>query len=166
MTNPQPTIGKATETDLDGILALQAANQVARGGALSAELPRDRIAAMMGDMPLVVARGEQGVLGFLMTTTRAMNADFPIIRAMFAAYPGSADAYVYGPICVAASERGKGLAQALFQELRRLQPGREGILFIRRDNDASIRAHLRMGMREVAGFEMNGVEFSVMSFIG
>ncbi|MFI5444945.1 GNAT family N-acetyltransferase [Polaromonas sp. UC242_47] len=166
MTNPQPAIGEATETDLDGILAPQAANQVARGGTLSAELPRARIEAMMGDMPLVVARGEQGVLGFLMSTTRAMNADFPIIRAMFAAYPGSADAYVYGPICVAASERGKGLAQALFQELRRLQPGREGILFIRRDNEASIRAHLRMGMREVAGFEMNGVAFSVMSFIG
>jgi predicted GNAT superfamily acetyltransferase len=166
MTDNKFAIGTATDTDLDGILELQAANQMANGGALSGELPRARIAAMMDDMPLVVARGEQGVLGFLMTTTRAMNADFPIIRAMFAAYPGSADAYVYGPICVAASERGKGLAQALFQELRRLQPGREGILFIRRDNAPSIRAHLRMGMREVAGFEMNGIEFSVMSFIG
>ncbi|MFC6280183.1 MULTISPECIES: GNAT family N-acetyltransferase [Polaromonas] len=121
---------------------------------------------MMADMPLVVARGEQGVLGFLMTTTRAMNADFPIIRTMLAAYPGSADAYVYGPICVAASERCKGLARALFQELRRLQPDREGILFIRRDNAPSIRVHLRMGMHEVAGFEMNGIGFSVMSFIG
>jgi hypothetical protein len=28
-------------------------------------------------------------------------------------------------------ERGKGLAQAMFEELRRLLPGREGILFIR-----------------------------------
>jgi predicted GNAT superfamily acetyltransferase len=163
----QPAIGKATAADIDGILALQAANQIANGGALSAELPRPRIEAMMKDMPLIVARGKNGgVAGFLMTSTRALNADVPVVRAMFAAYEGSPDAYAYGPICVAASERGKGLAEAMFTELRRLQPGREGVLFIRRDNAPSLRAHIRMGMREVAEFELGGAGFSVMAFAG
>lgn len=43
-----------------------------------------------------------------------MNADIPIVKAMLEAYEGTGDAYVYGPIYVGASERGKGLAQSLF----------------------------------------------------
>ena len=130
-------VGKATELDLDGILELQAANQIDRGGALSASLPRARVAAMMDSMPLVVARREGHIAGFLMTTTRAMNADLPIVQAMFAAYHGSSDAYVYGPICVGAQDRGKGLAQAMFAELRRLEPGREGRFCRNKDGGAS-----------------------------
>src|SRR5262245_38495058 len=104
-------ISRATEIDLDGILELQAANQPERGGALSASLSRARIASMMRAMPLMVARDNGHITGFLMTSTREMNADVPVVRAMLAAYPGAENAYVYGPVCVSAEERGKGLAQ-------------------------------------------------------
>ena len=166
MTPSKEPIGKATEADLDGILELQAANQIGRGGMLSAELPRSRIAEMMHNMPLIVARRDGRVTGFLMTMTRTMNAELPVIRAMFSAYPGAEDTYVYGPICVDPAERGKGLAAAMFSELRRLEPGREGVLFIRVDNEASLRAHRRMGMREVASFALGGVDFAVFSYVG
>lgn len=86
------TIGAAGDADIDGILALQDANQMANGGTLSARLPRDRILAMKQAMPLIVARRANEVVGFLMTTTRAMNADIPIVQAMFDAYPGTDDA--------------------------------------------------------------------------
>ncbi|NWE37723.1 GNAT family N-acetyltransferase, partial [Pseudomonas gingeri] len=46
-------------------------------------MPRSRIAQMMEAMPLIVARNGHEVTGFLMTTTRAMNADIPIVKAMF-----------------------------------------------------------------------------------
>lgn len=166
MADTGTDVSKATETDLDGILALQAANQLERGGTLSASLPRSRIVAMMGSMPVIVARSNGHVTGFLMTTTREMNADMPVVQAMFAAYHGTADAYVYGPVCVDVQERGKGVAQDMFAELRRLEPGREGVLFIRRDNEASFRAHERMGMREVAEFQFNGSSFAVFSYVG
>jgi len=158
-------ISRASEIDLDGIMELQAANQAERGGSLSASLPRSRIAEMMNDMPLIVARRGGRVTGFLMTSSRAMNADVPIIGAMLAAYSGAADAYVYGPICVSAEERGQGVAQAMFAELRRLLPGREGVLFIRRDNTASLRAHAKMGIREVATFVLNGNDFAALSYV-
>jgi GNAT superfamily N-acetyltransferase len=48
---------------------------------------------------------------------------------MFRAYSGSHDAYIYGPICVAESERGHGLATALFAELRERLPERECVAF-------------------------------------
>lgn len=166
MTPTQAAIGNATAADLEGILALQAANQIARGGMLSAEFPRSRIEAMMHGMPLIVARRDGRVTGFLMSTTRAMNADVPVIRAMFQAYAGAEDAYVYGPVCVGQEERGNGLAEAMFAELRRREPGREGVLFIRADNEPSLRAHRRMGMREVGGFELNAARHLVFSYIG
>ncbi|OIR15815.1 hypothetical protein GALL_33160 [mine drainage metagenome] len=166
VTRSEADIVRASGDDLEGIVALQAANQPACGGMLSACLPRFRIMEMMREMPLIVAHRGDRVAGFLMTGTRAMNADVPIIRAMLTAYPGTADAYVFGPICVSVEERGNGLAQAMFSELRRLVPAREGILFIRRDNPASLRAHEKMGMREVAGFVFDEIDFAVQSYFG
>jgi predicted GNAT superfamily acetyltransferase len=142
MTEIAMRIGTATAADLDAIVALQASNQTSLGGMLSAEIPRFRIEAMMQSVPMIVVRREHRITGFLMAAPREMNADLPVVQAMFNAYPGAANAYVYGPICVAQEERGKGLAAAMFSELRRLEPGREGVLFIRGDNVASLR--LRM----------------------
>ena len=160
-------IAIARESDLDGVLELQAANQIGNGGALSASLSRAHLQLIMSEMPLLVARRDRNVVGFLICSTREATADIPIIMAMLDAYPSRArDAYVYGPICVDAKERGKGLAQLLFEELRRRLPGREGVLFIRRDNEASIRSHRKMGMREVASFSYAGAEHAVLSYVG
>ncbi|MFL6586260.1 MAG: GNAT family N-acetyltransferase [Luteimonas sp.] len=166
MTDDTTLVTRADASDLDGILALQAENQIARGGTLAASLLPERVVAMMAAMPLIVARRGDRVVGFLMTTDRATNADLAIVRAMFAAYPGVPDAYVYGPICVDADARGQGLAQRMFDALRALEPGREGVLFIRRDNTPSLRAHLKMGMREVARFPFNGFEYAVFAYVG
>ncbi len=46
------------------------------------------------------------------------------------------------------------------------QPGREGVLFVRRGNAASLRAHARMGMREVAGFAQGDAEMGVLAYVG
>lgn len=159
-------ITRASEAELDAIVKLQAANQPERGGTLSGSLPQSRITEMMREMPLIVARQDNRITGYLMTSTRTMNADVPIVSAMFDAYQGTADAYLYGPICVAAEQRGKGLAQSMFLELRRLMPAREGVLFIRRDNIASLRAHAKMGMNEVASFVFQENEFTVLSYFG
>jgi len=159
-------IGIADELDLEGILALQEANQPERGGTLSARFRRGRILTMMQDMPLLVARQQGRVMAFLMTSSKRMNADVPIIQAMLSAYRGSENSYVYGPICVAEEARGQGVAQALFIEMKRLLPGREGVLFIRRDNPASLQAHEKMGMLEVASFAFDDRDHVVLSYPG
>ena len=166
MSGHDTGVSRADIADMHGILELQAANQTARGGALAASLSAERLAKMMQDMPLIVARRDGRVTGFLLTSSREVNADIPVVKAMFNAYHGTPDAYVYGPVCVGEEERGKGLAQIMFAELRRLEPGREGILFIRNDNQPSLRAHLKMGMKKVASFEFNGFEHAVFSSIG
>ena len=58
----------------------------------------------------VVARYEGRVVGYLVSSPLSANADVPIVQAMLAAYRGARDAYVYGPICVEETKRGRGLA--------------------------------------------------------
>jgi RimJ/RimL family protein N-acetyltransferase len=122
--------------------------------------------AALADLPIIAARRGPQVVGYLVTASRRRVADVPVIAAMLRAYPGAPDSYVYGPICVAATERGHGLAGAMFAALRAQLFGREGILFIRLDNVASRNAHARMGMREVATFEHADVSYAALAYIG
>jgi hypothetical protein len=54
----------------------------------------------------------------------------------------------------------------LFEKLREQLPKRQGILFIRRDNASSLRAHAKMGMSEVGEFSHDGVTHAILSYIG
>lgn len=159
-------IALAGEGDVEGILALQDRNQPGRGGALAASLPRARILSMLRDLPLIVARRGDRVVGFLLTASKPQVADVPVVQAMLAAYGGAADAYVYGPIVVDESERGRGVAQRMFAALKERLPGREGVLLIRADNAPSLRAHEKMGARPRGTFIHNGFSFFVLSYLG
>jgi hypothetical protein len=159
-------IGRLRPGDIDAALALQEANQVGQGGTLSAGVPRTFFEAAMDGMPVIVARRDGRVVGFLESAPKQPLPAAPIVRAMLDTWPGTEDADTYGPVCVAAEERGRGLAAAMFGALRALLPGREGVLFIRSDNAASIRARAKMGIRQVATFPYNGTVMLVLSYIG
>ena len=148
-----PEIALATRDDIVGILDLQEQNLLGRGGLLSVRLPGAFIEAALDDLPQIVARRDGKIVGYLLAGSRGVHAQTPIIQAM----------YVYGPICVAESERGHGLATALFAELRERLPGRECVAFVRRDNAVSLQAHLKMGMKDVASFEHDGVAHAVLA---
>jgi len=85
---------------------------------------------------------------------------------MLRTYPGSANAYIYGPVCVAESHRGRELARAMFVDLRaRLRAAKASPSF-GGDNTASIAAHTRMGMREAAQFMHGGIAYVVVAYQG
>jgi len=165
MTYIFPEIAPAMHDDIAGMLDLQEHNLLEQGGLLSVRLPAAVFEAALDDLPLVVARRNGKIVGYLLARSRAAWAQIPIVQAMFRAYPGlSDDAYVYGPICIAVSERGHGLAAALFANLRERLPGRDCVAFVRRDNTASLRAHVKMGMKDVASFVHDGVAHAVLAF--
>ena len=112
MTYIVPEITLATRGDIIGILDLQEQNLLGRGGLLSVRLPGAFIEAALDDLPQIVARRDGKIVAYLLAGSRSVHAQTPIIKAMFRAYSGSHDAYIYGPICVAESERGHGLATA------------------------------------------------------
>lgn len=166
MTNPI-TIKVATINDLDGIIKLQNANQTSQGGTLSAGLTPNQIQEMMSDMPQIIAISNNEIVGFLLTTSQAVNRNrkVPIVDAMSGSYTGFAHWYIYGPICVSQTQRRKGLAQLMFQKLIELEPNREGILFIKSDNLASLKAHQKMGMQKVSSFHFNDADFDVYAYL-
>jgi L-amino acid N-acyltransferase YncA len=85
---------------------------------------------------------------------------------MLAAWPGDADAYVYGPVCIDPTHRGHGVLEALYAALLAHMPDREGILFINRKNTRSIRAHTKLGTQEVASFRFEDEDFLVLRTTG
>jgi L-amino acid N-acyltransferase YncA len=156
-------IALATRADIPEILKLQEQNLPDRGGTLSVALSRDWFEAALTDLALIVARREGRVVGYLASASFARTANVPIVQAQQRAYPAGEGAYNYGPICVADSERGRGLAGRMFATLRVQLPDREAITFIRRDNATSIQAHLKMGMREVGRFVHDGIDYVVVA---
>jgi L-amino acid N-acyltransferase YncA len=156
MATADEEIGPAAPNDIAGILELQAEKVIDRGGLLSVAFSREFFEKAITEMPVIVARRDGRVIGYVVSSSLAAQAHVPIVGAMLCVYRGGAGAYLYGPICVAQNERGHGLATRLFAAIRRQLTGREGILFIRRDNASSSRAHAKMGLREVAEFTYGG----------
>ena len=159
-------IALATADDIAGILDLQERNLRKNGGALSVPLSREWLDAAIDKMPIVVARRDRSIVGYVASSSLQDQSADPILDGMLRAHPGAPGSYVYGPICVAESERGKGVARAMFEGLRARLRGREGFTFIRADNAVSRRVHAGMGMREAAAFAVAGVDYVVVAYVG
>ena len=163
---PDYEISLAIPDDIPGMVALQEVNLPDKGGSLSVRLTVDWFKDAILEKSVVVCRYNGKVVGYVMGTSLAVNAHIAIIQAMLCAFPPPPDCYLYGPICVAESERGNGLARAMFEELRARLPGRPAMLFVRADNTASLRAHEKMGMRDLGTFMNDGVPYVALTYIG
>jgi len=133
--------------DVGDIVGLLQANEAINGGSLTGHFDRPAVMAAIHDMPVVIARAQQRLAEMLKT------------------YRGDPAAYLYGPICIDRRERGLGIAEMLFARLKAELPGREGILFIRRDNVASLRVHrTKLGMVPRGDFDVNGAGYTALSY--
>ena len=83
----------------------------------------------ISDKSVLVARRDDKVIGYVLGTSLAANANIPIIQSMLRTFPAPPDCYLYGPVCVADTERGKGLAGAMFSKLR-AQMGKPAMTFV------------------------------------
>ena len=159
--NYQITLG--TPDDVAAILALQESNLPDNGGSLSVRGPAAWFTHAIGQKSLVVARCDGKLVGYVLGSSIATKAHVPIIQAMLKTFPTPADCYLYGPVCVAETERGKGLAGAMFEKLQS-HMSRPAITFVRADNDPSLRAHRKMGMRDLGRFTNDGVSYVALMF--
>jgi hypothetical protein len=158
---------RAGTDDIDDIVALLQANEADRGGSITGHFEREMVAAFLDDMPVIVARRGARLAGVLISSSIAAVGHIPVLAAMLRSYRGGTDAYIYGPICIDERERGRGLADKLFSFLKAALPGREGILFIRGDNSASLRAHQeKLNMTPRGTFVLDGIDYVVLSYKG
>ena len=155
---------QATLSDVSAIRELQQNNLREVGGTLSASLSSSIIEQMIQLLPAIVAVCNDEVGGYLLTSRPETTVGQPIIDAMLQAYPVEKGTIIYGPICVSSKLRGKGVAHALWDELRRTIPKLKCVCFIRQDNTASIHAHTKLGMKEVVSFTYNNAEHIVFTY--
>ncbi|MBX9701833.1 MAG: hypothetical protein K2X74_20525 [Acetobacteraceae bacterium] len=160
---PDWDVRVATASDVPEIMALQDANLVTSGGSLSVAFPPAWFERVVREMPVVIARRGNALVGYLVASSRAHTQGQKLPQAKFDAYPCADDAYNAGPLCIAAGERGRGLALVLMEEQRRRLPGREAVAFARADNAASRATHAKAGYREVANFDLAGVAYVVLA---
>ena len=111
---------------------------------------------------VIVAMDGPKLAGVLFTSEKAQASALPVV-AMLKAWPGSADAYVYGPVCVDQAARGLGVLEAMYAHALACLPGREAVLFINAGNTRSLKAHARLGMVQVADFTLGEQAFAVLS---
>jgi GNAT superfamily N-acetyltransferase len=160
------TIQRAIVDDAEAISALLMANGVEQGGALYGEWSIGVVTGWINSGALiVVATQGSRLIGVLFTSEKA-QASAPPVLAMLKAWPGRDDAYIYGPVCVDRHTRGTGVLEALYAEVVRRLPGREAILFINSVNLRSLRAHVKLGFKDVSSFRLEGQEYLVFSSIG
>ena len=157
-------ISLATPDDIAGIMALQEPNLPESGGSLSVRQPAELFKRAIAEKSLVVSRRDGEVVGYVLGTSIAAKAHVAIIQAMLRAFPPPPGCYLYGPVCTAETERGNGLAGAMFKELQAQMGSRPAMTFIRADNPASRRAHGKMGMRELGTFHNEGVPYVALSY--
>ena len=157
-------ISLATPDDIPGILALQEPNLPDSGGSLSVRLTEDWFKQAEADKSVVVGRRSDKVVGYVLGTSLAAKAHVPIIQAMLRAFPPPPNCYLYGPVCVAETERGKGLAGAMFKELQIHMNGRPAMTFVTADNDLSLRAHDKMGMQQLGKFVNGAVTYIALKY--
>ena len=157
-------IDLANSSDIPAILALQEQNLPDSGGTLSVRQTADWFKRTMAEMPLIVARRDGKVVGYLVTTTLAAKADVAIVQAMLRSFAAPPDCYSYGPVCVAESERGKGLAGAMFVRLRAELPNQPAMTFVVADNLPSLKAHHKMGMQRLGVFTHDGISYTAFRY--
>jgi L-amino acid N-acyltransferase YncA len=157
-------ISLATLDDIPGILTIQEPNLIERGGGLSMRQTADWFRNAVIEKSIVVARHDDKVVGYVLGTSLAAKAHVTIIQTMLRVFPAQPDCYFYGPVCVAETVRGKGLAAALFEVLKTHMDGRPAMTFVRADNAPSLRAHRKMGMRELGTFVSEGVPHIALTY--
>ncbi|HVY44655.1 MAG TPA: GNAT family N-acetyltransferase, partial [Minicystis sp.] len=152
----------AVPEDLDGVLALQAANHrdVASGAAdgfVTVRHTRADLEAMHALAPSVVAVDGEGegeaVVGYALVMLPESRGLLPILAPMFARLDalGLGRYYVMGQVCVAASHRGRGVFDALYRGHAEHYGARfeRVVTEIATRNVRSMRAHARVGFEVV-----------------
>lgn len=149
--------------DLDGILALQrqnleasvGADEAAREGFVTVVHTREALAAMHALCPSIVARVGKEVVGYALVMPLECRAFVPILEPMFDKLAtldlGGARAYIMGQVCIAKSQRGRGIFDSLYAAHRTNLSHRFDLCVteVAVRNARSLRAHERVGFERL-----------------
>ena len=172
-----------SQDDLPAVLNLQEANLFAnlseeqrQDGFLSAAFTERQFQTMAREVAVFVADDGGEICAYLCASSVVFNHQFPLLATMIATFDrvgflgrtlASQRIFVYGPVCVARSYRGRGLLRGLYEALRRELAGGydAGVGFVAKGNRRSLTAHTDgLGMTIAGDFAFSGKQYWTLVF--
>jgi hypothetical protein len=172
-----------TESDIEGILALQSQNLYANlsatelaGGFVMTPFTPELIRQLFAQTGVFVAEIDRQIAGYMLAGDWDFFSQWEIFRVMISRLPtlkfqgmniNVEQSFQYGPVCIDRTLRGSGILPALFAKMRSsLAPKFPiGITFINQLNQRSFMAHTRkLDLEIIDEFELNGNSFYTLAF--
>jgi hypothetical protein len=170
-----------TVDDLKQILDLQQLNhtssisseQANRDGFVTVRHSFELLQQMNNAAPQIIAKDEDGVVGYALVMLRSFEDMIPVLKPMFERLSTidfksrritDHSFYIMGQICVAESHRGRGVFDSLYlNHKERNQPDFElCVTSVATRNLRSMKAHERVGFKTVNTFRDATDEWNIM----
>lgn len=156
-------IRKMTYEDINTVTHLLQENSESQQGGLYGEYPLNKVEAMyQSSTNAVVALFQQKIIAVVFSFPVTSFSLPPIAQEIHQRFPEvTHNNWFYGPVCIDKPYRGKTLLSDLYQFICALHGGHP-IAFIDSSNTRSIKAHQKIGMRQVKIFEFKEKSWLVM----
>jgi hypothetical protein len=169
--------------DIDSMIALQKANlhdnltpDQRRNGFVTTPFSEAQIEQLLSECGIFIAEEGDRLLGYAFAGTWDYFSQWPIFPYMVSRLEAVSflgrrilpeQSFQYGPVCIAADQRGAGVHPALFEEMRKEMNKRFpiGVTFINRANERSYAAHARkLSLMVIDEFEFAGRGYYMLAF--
>jgi hypothetical protein len=173
----------ALESDIDGILHLQAQNLYTNlteaersNGFVTTPFTPTQIHVLLDQGGVFVAAEEEAILGYAFSGSWDYFSQWPIFPYMVSRFPqiqfqgvaiNAENTFQYGPVCIGSILRGSGILPKLFEMMRLSFSLRYpiGVTFINQRNPRSLAAHTRkLNLEIIDEFEFQGNLFYGLAF--
>lgn len=154
---------KMTAKDISAVALLLQANSESQQGGLHGEYPLNKVEAMyQNSTNAIVALYQENIIAVVFSFPVTSFSIPPIAQAIHQRFPEiTQDNWLYGPVCIDKSHRGKSLLKDLYQKICSLHGG-QPIAFINCKNIRSLKAHQKLGMEVVKNFEFDGTSWWIV----
>jgi hypothetical protein len=176
-------IRTGAESDIDGILKLQALNLYTNlseserlAGFVTTPFTADQIRTLLSNAGVFIAEDQGEVAGYIFAGTWDFFSQWPIFSYMVSRFPQLSfheteitvgSTFQYGPVCIDRKLRGSGIFPHLFEAMRSSFAARFpiGLTFINQANPRSLSAHTRkLNLEIVDEFEFKGGSYYSLGF--
>ena len=173
----------ATHNDIPAVLNLQEQNlyenlsdEEKRSGFVTTPFTIEQLERLIQLRGLFISESETDITGYAMAAGWDYFSQWQIFPYMISRLSGSTfngitvsaqNSFQYGPVCIAAVQRGSNTLPRLFEEIRIEMATRYpiGITFINKINSRSYQAHTRkIGITVIDEFEFSGRNYYALAF--
>lgn len=174
----------ATLQDIEGVLSLQELYLVSnlteeekRFGFVTTPFTTTLLTEVIGNKGLFIAKDNHKVIAYVFAESWDFFNQWPIFKYMSSLFPNlsfqdfhnitTINSFQYGPICIHADYRGKGLIKPLVEFMRSHIVDRYplALTFINKKNTPSLKAHIeKLKWTVIGDFQFNNNDYFIMAY--